>query len=36
MCIVRELDGIFFQDIMQMYLLPQNCYEPVFHLFFDG
>jgi hypothetical protein len=36
MYVVQELDGIFFQDVVQIYLLSLNFYEPIFHRFFDG
>jgi hypothetical protein len=36
MCLVQDMDGIFFQDVVQMYLLSLSYYGPVFHLFFMG
>jgi hypothetical protein len=34
--LVQELNRIFFQDVVQMYLLSLNFYEPILHLFFMG
>jgi hypothetical protein len=34
MCLVQDLDGIFFQNVVQMYLLSVSSYGPIFPLFF--
>jgi hypothetical protein len=36
MCLVQVMNGIFFQDVVQMYLLSLICYEPIFQLFLMG